>query len=149
MKTLSAGSAVPDFTLTDHNGKSFNFNQHRGRKLVIFFYPKDESAVCTKEVCAFRDSFSDFQELGATVIGINNGSIESHHTFAQKNRLPFTLLSDPDNKVLKSFGIKPVLFLTGRETFIVNEDGVVVFNYRAFLSGDAHPQKVLDFLKKS
>lgn len=148
MKTIAVGSTVPDFTLIDHHGKSFNFRQHRGIKLVIFFYPKDESAVCTKEACAFRDSFSDFEDLGATVVGINAASIESHRAFAEKNRLPFTLLSDPGNKVLKSFGIKPVLFLTGRETFVIDENGKVAYKYRAFLSGNAHPQNVLDFLKK-
>lgn len=80
------------------------------KKLVIYFYPKDESAVCTKEACAFRDSFADFTDAGALVVGINSGSIESHSNFAKKNRLPFTLLSDTDNKVLKQFGIKPWLF---------------------------------------
>ena len=114
---------------------------------MIYFYPKDESAVCTKEACAFRDSFTEFTNSGALVIGINSGTVASHKEFAAKNRLPFTLLSDPGNKVLKSFGIKPWLFLTGRETFLVGTDGKIQFTYRAFLSGDSHPAKVLEFLK--
>lgn len=148
MKTLTTGDQAPDFTLTDQHGKSFNLSNHRGQKLIVYFYPKDESAVCTKEACAFRDSFTEFESLGAKVVGINAGTVQEHHAFATKNRLPFTLLSDPGNKVLKQFGIKPVLFLTGRETFIIDETGKIVYSFRAFLNGSAHPQKVLDFLGK-
>ena len=80
------------------------------------------------------------------MIGINSGSVESHQDFAVKNRLPFILLSDTDNKVLKQFGIKPWLFLTGRETFVIGTDGKVAYNFRAFLNGEAHSEKVLNFL---
>lgn len=147
MKTLQKGDQIPSFNLKDQNGNSFNTADYIGKKkLVIYFYPKDESAVCTKEACAFRDSFADFTDAGALVVGINSGSIESHSNFAKKNRLPFTLLSDTDNKVLKQFGIKPWLFLTGRETFVIGTDGKIAFNFRAFLNGDAHAEKVLDFL---
>jgi len=116
------------------------------KKLVIYFYPKDESGVCTKEACAFRDSYKYFEEAGAMVIGINAGSVESHKKFAEHHNLNFTLLSDTDNKVLKSFGIKNVLFLTGRETFIVDESGKIKFRYRGFLNGDAHVDKTISFL---
>lgn len=148
MKTLQMGDAAPDFTLFDQDGNSFNLKAQRGQKLIVYFYPKDESAVCTKEACAFRDSFAEFEDMGAKVVGINPGSVEEHKAFAVKNRLPFTLLSDPGNVVLRAFGIKPVLFLTGRETFIIDEQGKIVFSFRAFLSGAAHPKKVLDFLAK-
>lgn len=148
MKTLRAGDYVPDFTLSDQHGNAFNLKQHLGQKLVIYFYPKDESAVCTKEACAFRDRFSEFEDLGAMVVGINSGTVESHRAFAQKNNLPFTLLSDPDNKILTQFGIKPVLFLTGRETFLIDERGKIIYSYRAFLNGSTHPQHVLDHLKQ-
>ena len=146
MKTLTTGDLIPDFTLLDQDGNPFNLRRQIGQKMVIYFYPKNESAVCTKEACAFRDSFEAFEDAGAMVIGINAGSVESHRKFAEKNRLPFTLLSDPGNAVLKKFGIKPVLFLTGRETFIVDEYGKIVYSYRAFLNGASHPQKVLEFL---
>lgn len=147
MKTLEISNPIPEFTLLDQNGYTFNTKKQLGQKMVIYFYPKDESAVCTKEACAFRDSFEEFKELGAMVIGINAGSVESHQTFAHRNKLPFTLLSDPGNVVLKKFGIKPVLFLTGRETFIVDEYGMIMYRYRAFLNGASHPQKVLDYLR--
>ena len=148
MKSLQVGDKMPAFILKDQHGNSFNTADHIGKnKLVIYFYPKDESAVCTKEACSFRDSFADLADAGAIVIGINSGSVESHQDFAKKNRLPFILLSDTDNKVLKQFGIKPWLFLTGRETFVIGTDGKIAYNFRAFLNGEAHSEKVLDFLQ--
>ena len=148
MKTLQVGDSIPSFLLKDQDGNSFNSQDYIGKKkLVIYFYPKDESAVCTKEACAFRDSFAELADAGAAVIGINSGTVQSHKDFADKNRLPFTLLSDPDNEVLKQFGIKPWLFLTGRETFVVGTNGKIAYNFRAFLNGDAHSEKVLNFLQ--
>lgn len=147
MKNLQVGDTVPSFILQDQNGNEFNSNDYIGKnKLVIYFYPKDESAVCTAEACAFRDSFADFTDAGAKVIGINSGTVDSHRIFAQLNRLPFQLLSDPKNIVLKQFGIKPWLFLTGRETFIVDLNGKIAFKYRAFLDGKGHSGKVTEFL---
>jgi peroxiredoxin Q/BCP len=147
MKTLTIGDRIPPFHLLDQDGNLFNINEQLGKtKVVIYFYPKDESAVCTKEACAFRDSFTEFTDAGITVIGINSGTVASHAAFAKSNRLPFKLLSDPDNKVLKKFGIKPWLFLTGRETFLVDKEGIIQYSYRAFLSGDKHPENVLEFL---
>jgi len=148
MKTLAIGDRIPEFTLTDQYGKEFSTADYAGQKMVIYFYPKDESAVCTAEACAFRDSFADFTDLGAVVVGINAASIESHLKFSEKNRLPFRLLSDPKNEVLKQFGIKPWLFLTGRETFIINENGRIAYQYRAFLDGKSHSGKVLEHLEK-
>lgn len=147
MANLKIGDTLPSFKLKDQNGNDFNSADYIGKKkLVIYFYPKDESAVCTKEACSFRDSFAEFTDKDAMVIGINSASVESHKAFAEHHRLPFTLLSDPENKVLKQFGIKNVLFLTGRETFVVGLDGKIAFSFRAFLKGDAHPEKVLEFL---
>ncbi|OKS86697.1 peroxiredoxin [Mucilaginibacter polytrichastri] len=149
MKTLKAGDKLPEISLQDQNGNVFNIRDYLGnKKLVVYFYPKDQSDVCTKEACAFRDSFEAFTDSGAIVVGINSGTVASHRKFAQKNNLPFLLLSDPGNKILKSFGIKPWLFLTGRETFVIGTDGKIEFSYRAFLNGDAHPEKVLEFLQK-
>lgn len=147
MKILEIGDNVPKFTLLDQNGKTFNIEDHlKYQKVVIYFYPKDESAVCTAEACAFRDSFADFVEKGALVIGINDGSVESHKKFAEKNRLTFSLLSDTGNAVREAFGVKPWLFLKGRETFVIGTDGKVAFKFRAFLNGEAHSKNVLDFL---
>ena len=139
---------VPFFKLKDQNGKDFDIQDYLGKKkLVIYFYPKDESGICTKEACAFRDSYRSFTEVGAMVIGINSGSVKSHLAFATHHNLPFTLLSDPENKVLKLFGIKNILFLTGRETFVVDLSGNIAFQFRGFLNGSEHSQKAMDFLK--
>jgi peroxiredoxin Q/BCP len=143
---VDVGDQVPSFTLRDQNGKEFNIEDYRGKKLIVYFYPKNESGVCTKEACAFRDKYKFFEDKGAIVIGINSGTVESHKKFAEHHRLNFTLLSDSGNRVLKSFGIKNILFLTGRETFVVNEHGRVVFRYRGFLNGDAHAAKTLEYL---
>ena len=149
METINIGDPVPHFTLKDQQGNDVDIADYIGeKKLVIYFYPKDESPGCTKEACAFRDSFADYTDAGAVVIGINSGSVASHKAFAEKYRLPFTLLSDPGNRVLKQFGVKNVLFLTGRETFVVGLDGKVAFKYRALMNATEHNDKVLEFLKK-
>ncbi|GGG91218.1 peroxiredoxin [Parapedobacter pyrenivorans] len=149
METFDIGDEVPHFTLKDQDGRDIDIAEYIGKKkLVIYFYPKDESPGCTKEACAFRDSFADYTDAGAMVIGVNSGTVESHKAFAEKHRLPFTLLSDPGNRVLKQFGVKNVLFLTGRETFVVGLDGKLVFKYRALMNATEHNDKVLAFLKK-
>ena len=148
--TLKVGDKVPSFILKDQNGNDFNIDEHIGKqKLVIYFYPKDESSVCTKEACAFRDSYADYIKAGAMVIGINSGSVESHKAFAANHNLPFTLLSDPDNLVLRSFGIKDVLVITGRETFVIDLSGKVAYRFRAMMSGNEHSQKALEYLRSN
>ena len=143
------GDTLPLFTLKDQDNSDFSIAEYIGKKkLVIYFYPKDESPVCTKEACAFRDSYAQYTDAGAVVVGINSAPVASHKAFAEKNRLPFTLLSDPGNEVLKQFGIKNVLFITGRETFVIGLSGKVEFKFRGFLKGDEHSQQVLSFLKK-
>lgn len=146
-ETVVIGNLVPAFSLKDQDGNTFSSSDHVGKKkMVIYFYPKDESGICTKEACAFRDSYADYQDAGAIVIGINAGTVASHKAFQQHHNLPFTLLSDPDNKVLKSFRIKNVLFLTGRETFVIDLNGEIAFKFRGFLNGNEHSHKVLKFL---
>lgn len=147
-KHLEAGDPVPSFSLTDQNGKTFNVKDHIGKKVMVFyFYPKDESMVCTKEACAFRDSFNDFTKAGAIVIGINGGKVASHKSFQQHYKLPFILLSDPDNKVYGMFGVKNKMFMSGRETFIVNLKGKIVYSHAAMLQGKEHADDALKFVK--
>lgn len=146
---IKVGDKVPAFTLLDQNGNSFSSADYIGKKkMIVYFYPEDESGICTKEACAFRDSFTAFEDAGAVVVGINSGSVQSHKAFQDHHHLPFTLLSDPGNKVLKAFGIKNVLFLTGRETFVIDLLGNVVFNFRGFLDGSEHAQQALASLKQ-
>ncbi|WP_255496169.1 peroxiredoxin [Mucilaginibacter sp. FT3.2] len=147
-KELLTGDNMPTFSLLDQNGKEFKTADYVGKKvLVIYFYPKDESMVCTKEACAFRDSFDQFTKAGAMVIGINGGTVASHKGFADHYKLPFTLLSDPDNKVYNMFGIHKKFFMTGRETFIVDLKGKIVYTHEAMMQGKEHADDALAFIK--
>jgi peroxiredoxin Q/BCP len=147
-KTLKVGDTAPGFSLRDQHDSIFNSADYTGKMiLVIFFYPKDESTVCTKEACSFRDNYDDFAKAGAMIIGINSGTVESHRNFIQNHQLPFTLLSDPDNKVLNMFGVKKKFFISGRETFVIDKAGKIVFTYDSFTNGPAHEKEALGFIK--
>jgi peroxiredoxin Q/BCP len=148
-KSLTEGDAIPDFSLKDQNDSLFKISDYVGKKtLVIYFYPKDESSGCTKEACAFRDNYSTFTNAGAMVVGINSGTVESHRKFIEHHRLPFTLLSDPGNKVLRMFGVKNKFFITGRETFVIDKTGKIVFTFDSFMNGSAHEKEALAFINK-
>ncbi|WP_200912265.1 peroxiredoxin [Pedobacter sp. Leaf216] len=147
MTTLSIGDPIEDFTLRDQYGKIFRSRDYCGKKIVIFFYPKDDSVFCTRQACAFRDSFPEFTQSGVIVVGINFGEISSHAHFAADNKLPFILLSDIGNMVLKSFGVKNSHIFSGRETFLIDEEGIVRYKYRAFFDSTGHAEKMLAFLQ--
>ena len=101
------GAAAPDFTATDQDGRPVSLRELRGKKVVVYFYPKDNTPGCTKEACSFRDHFAPLQERGVVVLGVSPDSEASHRKFADKHQLPFTLLADPDHAVAEAF-IKPV-----------------------------------------
>jgi peroxiredoxin Q/BCP len=147
-KTLKVGDPVPEFSLPDQNDSVFNIADHTGKEiLVIYFYPRDESSGCTKEACSFRDNYDQFKMAGAMVIGINSGTVDSHRKFVEHHKLPYTLLSDPGNKVLKMFGVKARFFITGRETFVVDRTGKIVFTFDSFTNATAHEKEALIFIK--
>jgi peroxiredoxin Q/BCP len=147
-KHLEVGDRAPNFSLIDQDGKTFTLADHIGKDiLVIYFYPKDESMVCTKEACAFRDSFDAFAKAGAKVIGVNGGTVASHKAFAEHYKLPFTVLSDPGNKVYDMFGVKSKMFFSGRETFVVDLKGKIVYQHEAMLQGKEHADDALAFIK--
>jgi peroxiredoxin Q/BCP len=146
-KHLVVGDTVPHFALYDQNGQLFDSKDYIGKKIcVIYFYPRDESSVCTKEACSFRDSYAAFEKAGAIVVGINAAAPEVHRKFAEHHQLPFRLLSDPGNKVLKLFGVKGMVVITGRETFVVGLDGKVAFTYNSMSDGERHVAEALKFL---
>jgi peroxiredoxin Q/BCP len=148
-KVLNVGDSVPVFSLKDQNDSLFNVADYIGKKiLVIYFYPKDESSGCTKEACSFRDQYASFTKAGAMIVGINSGTVESHRKFIEHHQLPFTLLSDPGNKVLKMFGVKDKFFISGRETFVIDKNGKVVFTFDSFINGAAHEREALAFINK-
>jgi peroxiredoxin Q/BCP len=122
-----------------------------GRKnIVIYFYPKDNTAGCTREACNFRDQYEVFKESGAEVIGISSDSVKSHTNFANKHNLNFILLSDQQGKVRKLFGVPANFFglIQGRVTYIVNKEGKVVHIFNSQLNIDKHISEALKVLKK-
>ena len=148
--TLTIGEEVPNFTLKNPLGKEVSLSDFRGKMVVLYFYPKDHTPGCTKEACLFRDSYEDFQEVGAEVIGISSDSEKSHQGFQEKHELPFILLTDKGGKVRKLFGIKKTLgFIPGRETFIINKKGVLLHRFNSLTNVHQHIEEALTFLKKS
>jgi thioredoxin-dependent peroxiredoxin len=129
---VQPGDTAPDFALPEASGRTVRLSDFRGRKpVVLYFYPKDDTPGCTKESCAFRDQYQDFQDAGAEVIGVSSDSPESHARFAEKHRLPFTLLADRGGAVRKQYGVPATLgLLPGRVTYVIDRHGVVrhVFN---------------------
>jgi len=128
---IAVGDRAPDFALPDRNGKTIRLADFRGKPVVLYFYPKDDTPGCTKESCTFRDQYQDFQDAGAEVIGISSDSSESHEKFATKYRLPFVLLSDRGGAVRKAYGVPSTLgVLPGRVTYVIDREGTVrhVFN---------------------
>lgn len=146
---LETGMTIPDFTLPDQEGNLFSPSQLIGKKpMVLFFYPKDFTPGCTREVCAFRDSYEEFRELGAEVVGISSDSQSSHEKFAGKHQLPFRLLSDSDKKVRGLFGVKGKIFnlLPGRETYVTDRQGVIRFIFNS-MDPVGHMKQSLQALK--
>ena len=147
---IKKGSQIPQFSLTDQHGNIFDTRKEIGRKnLVIYFYPKDDTPGCTREACSFRDQFEDFTDLGAEVVGISADSVESHRQFAEKHRLPFRLLSDPENKARKAFGVPADMLglLPGRVTYIVDKVGTVQHVFKSQFNAGKHVSEARQVLK--
>ncbi|MCI4670818.1 MAG: peroxiredoxin [Bacteroidia bacterium] len=127
MAELNIGDQAPSFTLPNQKGEMVSLDEFKGKKaLVVYFYPKNETPGCTAEACGFRDSYEDFLEAGAEVIGISADSTKSHQKFASNRDLPFILLSDRNHKVRKAYGVKSLLgILPARETFVLDNQGIV------------------------
>ena len=146
---IKVGDKAPDFTLPDANGNNVSLSDFLGNKsVVVYFYPKDDTPGCTKESCAFRDSYEVFKEMGAEVIGISGDSTDSHQKFASKYQLPFILLSDSDNKVRKLFGVPATMFiLPGRVTYVIDKEGIVKHIFDSQLDFNAHVEEALKTIK--
>ncbi|WP_437617872.1 peroxiredoxin [Sorangium sp. So ce1151] len=148
--TLSVGKTAPEFDLQSQKGESVKLSDFRGKKtVVLFFYPKDDTLICTAESCAFRDQYDAFAEAGAEVIGVSADSEGSHEQFAQKHRLPMTLLSDPGGQTAARYGVKPLLgLLPGRVTFVIDRDGVVRHAFSSQLRASRHVEEALAVVKR-
>lgn len=132
MSDLKIGYSAPLFTATDQTGQEINLNQYKGRKVVLYFYPKDNTPGCTAEACSLRDGKKELEGMGFEIIGVSPDSEKSHQNFTQKHQLNFTLISDPDKTIAQAYGAWGLKKFMGREymgiirkTFIVDESGVV------------------------
>ena len=146
MARIEVGDRAPEFSATTAEGKTIRLADYLGqRAVVLFFYPKDGTPICTQEACAFRDSYEQFVEGGAEVIGISSDSEESHRNFSQQHRLSFPLISDPDGKLRALFGVPKTLGLfPGRVTYVIDQSGVVRLVFSAQLASKEHVQRALD-----
>ncbi|MBC8987379.1 thioredoxin-dependent thiol peroxidase [Pedobacter sp. N36a] len=132
MTELTAGQAAPDFTATDQDGNAISLNQFKGKKVVLYFYPKDNTPGCTAEACDFRDNYQGLISKGIVVLGVSVDSEQSHQKFASKYELPFTLIADPDKKIVEAYGVWGEKNMygkkymgTNRKTFLIDENGVI------------------------
>jgi peroxiredoxin Q/BCP len=146
---VTVGSVAPDFTLPSQSQEMVNLTDFLGKKpVILFFYPKDNTLGCTKEVCAFRDSFEELGNLDAEVIGISSDSVDSHRGFAEKHKLPFTLLSDEGGKVRRLYGVPNTLgIFPGRVTYVIDEEGVVRNVFSSQIEVEKHVEEALKTLE--
>ncbi len=150
MPEIQPGDRAPDFTVTSYTGQTVRLADYRGRQaVVLYFYPKDGTAVCTAEACAFRDAYEDFVQAGAVVIGVSADSNERHENFAAKQRLPFILVSDADGSLRRAFGVPRVWgLLPGRVTYVIDTEGIVRHVFSALFTADRHVTEALDTVRK-
>jgi peroxiredoxin Q/BCP len=144
------GNRAPSFSLPSESGEIVNLSDYIGRKpVVLFFYPKDNTAVCTKEACAFRDSYAEFREIdGAEVFGISSDPVESHRRFSSEYRLPFRLLSDEKGAVRELYGVPKTLgILPGRVTYVIDGNGKVIHIISSQLGYKKHVDEAIEALK--
>ncbi|NIR86785.1 thioredoxin-dependent thiol peroxidase [Candidatus Bathyarchaeota archaeon] len=152
---VSEGDEAPNFTLQADDGREVSLSDYRGKKVVLYFYPKDGTPGCTREAVEFRNTFEEFEKEDAVILGVSKDSIQSHQKFKQKHDLPFTLLSDPEGKVLDLYGVWKKKSLYGRTfmgtertTFLIDEKGIVKKIYRK-VKVKGHAQTCLLDLKGS
>ncbi|AKL96170.1 peroxiredoxin Bcp [Clostridium aceticum] len=151
---LKVGDKAPNFTLKNEEGHDISLNDFKGKKVVLYFYPKDNTPGCTKQACSFRDVYDEILDAGAVVIGISKDSATSHQKFKDKHQLPFYLLSDPERSVLESYGAWQEKKMFGkvamgivRMTFIIDENGTIIKIFPK-VKPDMHGEEVLKALEK-
>ncbi|MEI7894413.1 MAG: peroxiredoxin [Myxococcales bacterium] len=142
---IQLGEHAPDFSLPSATGTSVSLADFRGKRtVVLFFYPKDESPGCTAEACAFRDANGEFAEAGAEVLGVSSDSAKSHQKFADKHKLPMTLLSDESGEVQTKYGVRSLFgLLPGRVTFVIDRGGIIRYVFDSQLRFNRHVEEAL------
>ena len=148
---LSIGTKAPEFSLPDQNGQIHTLSSYQGRKVILYFYPKDMTSGCTAQACSFRDLYPQFQEKGAVVLGVSKDSVASHKRFEEKHGLPFSLLSDPDLQVITAYDVlkppkddKPSKSVS-RSTYLIDENGIIVKAFGA-VKAKENPAQMLEEL---
>lgn len=149
---LELGSKAPDFTLPDQDGNERKLSDYKGQKVVLYFYPRDNTPGCTKQACGFTELYPQFLEKGAVVLGISKDSVASHKKFQQKYNLEFTLLSDTEHKVIEMYDVWKEKNMYGkksmgivRSTYLIDEEGIIVKAMGKVKAAD-NPQQMLDEL---
>jgi len=154
MALLKTGAKAPDFTSVDQDGKSVALSLFKGKKVVLYFYPKDDTPGCTKEACAFRDNFPKFEKLGVVVLGVSIDDEKKHKKFAEKYSLPFRLVVDAEKKIVQDYGVWGMKKFMGREymgtnrvTYLIDENGVIEAVFPK-VKPETHAEELLERLKK-
>ena len=149
---LEPGTKAPDFERMDQNGQIRKLTEYRGRKVVLYFYPKDNTAGCSKQACGFAELYPQFQEKDAVVIGVSKDSVASHKRFEEKYSLPFTLLSDPELEVIKAYDVWKEKKTAGkvsmgvvRTTYLIDEEGIILKAFGKVKAAD-NPAQMLEEL---
>ena len=149
---LEIGTKAPDFTLLDKDGKSVSLSDFLGKKVVLYFYPKDNTPGCTRQACAFAGAYSEFQKRGVEVIGVSKDSVASHVKFAEKHQLPFVLLADPERIAIEAYGVWQEKKMCGkvsmgvvRTTFLIDEEGRIA-DVMPKVKPDTNAQEILERL---
>ena len=149
---LEVGTKAPDFTLLDEEGEEVSLTDFQGKKVVLYFYPKDNTSGCTKQACAFAASYSAFREKGAVVVGISKDSVASHVKFADKYSLPFVLLSDPELQAIQAYDVWHEKKMCGkvsmgvvRTTYVIDENGIIEWA-KEKVKPEANAEEILAYL---
>jgi peroxiredoxin Q/BCP len=152
---LEVGCPAPGFTLSDADGQSVSLSDFRGKRVVLYFYPKDNTPGCSRQACAFAARYEDFKTLDAVVIGVSRDSAASHRRFAEKYALPFIILSDPERVAIDAFGVwvekknyGKVSFGVLRSTFVIDENGKIEKVMRG-VKPDTNAEEILEYLKNA
>ncbi|MEM6334979.1 MAG: peroxiredoxin [Bacteroidota bacterium] len=143
---VRVGDEAPDFETVSHTGKPIHLASYRGKQaVVLFFYPKSDTPVCSREACGFRDEHAAFAEAGAEVIGVSSDSVKEHQRFAAKYALPYALISDPDSELRKLFGVpKSLGLMPGRVTYVIDREGIVQHVFNAPFMAAQHVREALE-----
>jgi thioredoxin-dependent peroxiredoxin len=154
MAAIAEGKKAPNFTLEDSAGKRVSLGDFKGKNVVVYFYPKDDTPGCTKEACGFRDLWKDLQRAGVVILGVSADKPDSHKKFAAKYKLPFPLLSDPDRKLMQTWGAYGDKMMYGkktkgviRSTVWIGPDGVVRRHWARVPDAAKHPAAVLEAIR--